>query len=703
MRYTRALHVAFLFVSTILCACAVTARADDVVDDYGDANARVARISLLRGDVSLRRAGNNDWEEATINLPLVEGDQLATARDARLEIQIDARNFVRVAGDSVLRVVTLRDEGIAFSLSEGTATLRLARFDHDKEYFEMDAPKTTVAAERRGLYRLDVERDGRVRVSVRDGGRARIYSETSGFTLRDGRSAELFYSGADEGDWQLSSLPPFDDWDRWTDERERDLRERLRYEQNARYYDQEMWGAEELYNYGDWFYDNNYSCWLWRPSRHHINNYADWSPYRHGNWRWCPPYGWTWVGNEPWGWAPYHYGRWVYHNNSWCWIPRSDRSHQGGSRWRPALVAFVILRQDRRENIAWYPLRYGEREPARNWDGRPVPPAPAKPGDREIDQRNDSAYLRGVTTLPADEFGRRGAHGRAPAKDEAQRIITTEPVRGPLPVRVADTGRTDRVNPGKGDRSVVPTPDRTEPARPLPPERRTGAATRKPGVALDAELQRTRVYNGREPRPAPSAGTTPSRDNNTGAVARPVPPATRPPVEGRVGTGKTDNDDAPPVKRPVRERAPTAQEEQPERPPAPTVNERPERERRPAPPRRVDDHRDNSPPVERTTQPPRPDPPRERPAPPPTERERPAPVRERPEPVRERPAPPPAERERPVERERPPAPEPRPEPAPPREQPPPPREENKQPPPSREREAPSHPERMPGRKGGDRK
>src|SRR2546423_5481895 len=103
MRYTRALHAAFLLLSTIVLAAtatATTARADNDDADEDQATTRVARISLLRGDVSLERAGSTDWEQATLNLPLVEGDTLATARDARLEIQIDARNFVRVNGDS---------------------------------------------------------------------------------------------------------------------------------------------------------------------------------------------------------------------------------------------------------------------------------------------------------------------------------------------------------------------------------------------------------------------------------------------------------------------------------------------------------------------------------------------------------------------------------------------------------------------------
>ena len=98
--------------------------------------------------------------------------------------------------DSVLKIITLRDEGIALSLAEGTATLRLARFDNDHEYFEIDAPQTTIAAESKGVYRLEADRKGAIHLTVRDGGRARVYSDTAGFTVRDGHSATLTYEGA---------------------------------------------------------------------------------------------------------------------------------------------------------------------------------------------------------------------------------------------------------------------------------------------------------------------------------------------------------------------------------------------------------------------------------------------------------------------------------------------------------------------------
>src|ERR1051326_3226176 len=266
-----------LFLLSALLLISVTARADDdTADDEYEEHARVLRISLLKGEVTLQRAGSDEWEQAQANAPLVEGDTLATARGARLEIQADARNFIRLGENSVIRVVTLRDEGIALSLSEGTATIRLAQFDRDKEYFEVDAPKSTVAAERAGLYRIDVDPRS-VRVTVRDDGRARIYSETSGFELRSERTARLSYTDAGDGDWELSSASDLDEWDSWNAERERYLASRLNYEGRERYYDTDVYGAEELDSYGDWSYTSDYG-YVWGPHTTVITNYADWDP-----------------------------------------------------------------------------------------------------------------------------------------------------------------------------------------------------------------------------------------------------------------------------------------------------------------------------------------------------------------------------------------------------------------------------------------
>ncbi|HKR22283.1 MAG TPA: FecR domain-containing protein, partial [Pyrinomonadaceae bacterium] len=194
------LQASLLLLLLTLLSINITARADDddEPDDY-DVKARVVRISLISGEANVKRTDSKDWERVQLNYPVVEGDTLATTKDSRLELQFDARNFVRFAENTVVRVITLRDEGTALSVIEGTVTVRLAKFDRGREYFEIDAPRSTLAAEKPGLYRIDVPPEGRVRLTVRDGGSARIYSDTSGFSLRDGRSAELIVTGANAG------------------------------------------------------------------------------------------------------------------------------------------------------------------------------------------------------------------------------------------------------------------------------------------------------------------------------------------------------------------------------------------------------------------------------------------------------------------------------------------------------------------------
>ncbi|HEX8853153.1 MAG TPA: DUF6600 domain-containing protein, partial [Pyrinomonadaceae bacterium] len=520
-RHTTPLASLFLLLLTtaLLCIPARAAEEDEAPEEY-DEQARVVRVSLLRGEVSLKRAGNQEWESAKLNLPLVEGDTLATGRDSRLEIQIDARNFVRVGADSVLRVVSLREEGIALSLSEGTATLRLSSFDAAREYFEIDAPKTTIAAEKSGLYRLDVGMDGAVRVTVRDEGRARIYSETSGFTLRNGRSARLLSGNDAEGDWEISSAASFDHWDTWNDERERYLATRLRYEDRERYYDRDVWGAEELDAYGDWSYTKEYG-YIWRPHVTVINHYQNWAPYRYGHWRWCPPYGWTWVADEDWGWAPYHYGRWVYYNNNWCWAPRGYGYNYRRAYWRPALVAFVSISTSFGEQVCWYPLQHGQRDPRGRHHARYRHRLSPLRADRLAHlERTHPALLRAVTSVPAREFGADAIRTRAASVELARRTVTTEPLRGRLPIvpgasrRVSPAGTNGRADGLEGRDSDAAGREAVQegraslrgarPASVRPPRsvpvRATGAAERAPGVALDTELRRTRIFNNRERR-----------------------------------------------------------------------------------------------------------------------------------------------------------------------------------------------------------
>jgi hypothetical protein len=64
-----------------------------------------------------------------------------------------------------------------------------------------------------------------------------------------------------------------------------------------------MPGGEDLAAYGSWAETPDYGQ-VWYPQVA-----SDWAPHRDGYWAYVVPWGWTWVDNDPWGFAPFHYGR----------------------------------------------------------------------------------------------------------------------------------------------------------------------------------------------------------------------------------------------------------------------------------------------------------------------------------------------------------------------------------------------------------
>ena len=73
-------------------ACVWVAQAPD------DANRGVARISLMDGQVSVKRGDAGEWVAGVINAPLMTGDHISTAPNSRAEVEIDSANVLRIGG-----------------------------------------------------------------------------------------------------------------------------------------------------------------------------------------------------------------------------------------------------------------------------------------------------------------------------------------------------------------------------------------------------------------------------------------------------------------------------------------------------------------------------------------------------------------------------------------------------------------------------
>ena len=107
----------------------------------------------------------------------------------------------------------------------------------------------------------------------------------------------------------------------------------------------EFYGADSLNSHGRWIKLPRWGA-AWQPT----DVSPGWAPYTNGTWRQSARWGWTFVSEEPWSWACYHYGRWAKVNVGcgWAWVP--------GRLWAASWVSWRQPRDDSSSWIGWAPL-----------------------------------------------------------------------------------------------------------------------------------------------------------------------------------------------------------------------------------------------------------------------------------------------------------------------------------------------------------
>jgi uncharacterized protein DUF6600/FecR-like protein len=314
-----------------------------------DPPSRVARLNYSSGSVSFQPAGEGDWITAVQNRPLTTGDNLWADQNSRAELHVGS-TAIRMASETSLTFLDLDDHTTQLRLSLGTLLLRVRHLD-DGDLFEVDSPNIAFTIQSAGEYRIDVNSDGNQTITTVRRGHAEATGGGYSYTVIAGQQAT--FSGTDQLDHEIAQLPRNDEFDAWAFER--DASED--HDDSTNYISAEMTGYEDLDDYGRWRYVPDYGP-VWTPSA----VAPGWAPYRFGHWVWVAPWGWTWVEDEPWGFAPFHYGRWAFVESSWCWVPGPVYVRPV---YAPALVAFVggggfHLSIGVGEGVAWFPL--GPRE-----------------------------------------------------------------------------------------------------------------------------------------------------------------------------------------------------------------------------------------------------------------------------------------------------------------------------------------------------
>ncbi len=394
------------------------AAAPSISDQAGPA---VARLSVMNGEASVKHDTSAEWMPAVVNAPLMAGDGIATASSGQVEVQLDYADFLRLAGDTEVRLANLSDGRGQLQVGRGLILYRALR--DSAVQTEISTPSVAVHPLRLSAVRVEVAADGSTRITMRKG-EADVYTPKGTERLREG-SMMMVRGAADDPEFQIVQAPARDGWDSWNEQRDAFLEKA----QSNRYVTQGTYGAEDLDAAGRWGYDPAYGN-VWTPS----NVPAGWAPYSTGQWVWEDYYGWTWVDTAPWGWAPFHYGAWYFRTGfGWSWFPGA---RYGRAFYRPALVSFVGFGGGVGVGfgrIGWVPL--APFEVFHPWYGpgaRAGVVAGFGAGAGVVGIYRNARVAGGVMAVSTADFQRGAFHAVAPAgAGELQRASA---VHGALPV-----------------------------------------------------------------------------------------------------------------------------------------------------------------------------------------------------------------------------------------------------------------------------
>lgn len=299
-------------------------------DERDDREFRSARVSDLRGDLTVRGDEEDDYSYIYRNAVVRSGDTLWTDEDSRAELELPGGVFVRMSEDTKLE---------ARRLSPGrfrlwTGNLYLENSDNADDPIRLDTPAGDVSVEPNGIVRVDFRRSDRVRVSVYRGRARAIPDRGEPVRLRTGDRV-MMHDDEEPGEVRRfdreDANDALDEYElaRFDYYRDRPLPDEL---------DWDILGARDLNDHGRWV--NVEGTRYWRPRVQ-----EDWRPYSEGHWSNIPGYGYTWIDDEPWGYTTTHYGRWTYRPQmGYLWYPTYD--------WAPAYVQWARAG----DNVGWAPL-----------------------------------------------------------------------------------------------------------------------------------------------------------------------------------------------------------------------------------------------------------------------------------------------------------------------------------------------------------
>ena len=582
------------FVGASLITCTVMAQTQN------DPPGRVGRLAFVEGTVSFHDDEENGWSKAVVNTPLTTGDAIWTEPNSRSEVSL-AGTRIRMDGSTELDMTQIDDRQVRLQLAQGQVDVKTTTQMEATQPYEIVTPRGTITLQQQGDYYVEAgSQQDPTRLGVRAG--AAQIQGLNGQTLavRPGEVGEVYGDGSSMQLKTVRAAPPAPAAS-WA---ARD--KQVVYDQQPQYLPAGMTGYEDLNGYGNWVNDGSYGQ-VWVPR----STPADWAPYRTGHWSYVKPWGWTWIDEQPWGFAPYHYGRWANSNNRWVWVPpqREERPV-----YAPALVAFVgglelaaqLGNQGRNSGpVGWFPL--GPREAyvppySNNRDYYQRINRAARIQDRDLNDRWERAQRREAfvagqnsvlanqrfaTIVPSQTFVR-----SQPVQRAALKVTADQMAKAAVAPVSAPPAPTASIAAAPNAKSAAKPTDDKSPAEPKAQADAKGKAADAPasktaGADMETLAKPKAAESEKKPvAPGPKIASTDSKaatgDKADAKTAKPATPALQPrqgaappvlketdkaaPEQAKQESGKSE-----PAKQDTGKPAPPSQKEAAPAPPKPAL------------------------------------------------------------------------------------------------------------------------------------
>ncbi|MEP6504159.1 MAG: DUF6600 domain-containing protein, partial [Betaproteobacteria bacterium] len=289
----------------VACLAPFAARADD------DLPGRVGRVAEVVGEA---RTINPEgaWVTLVRNQPLSTGDRITTDKSARATLQVGSTTL-RVGAASDVVVTQLDDRKFRIRFDHGQLALRVRSDDILGELF-IETDEGAWVPHHPGQYRFDRVARGVLGAQAVVGDML-LEAPDSSLPVAANQRAEVWRAGAQQATHYRMTAPAKDAFGDWALAQDK-ADDKLAAASAAAGVPIEMTGAADLARHGVWSTGAD-GARVWTPAKLP----AGWQPFQQGAWSWISPWGWTWVDDQPWGFAPFHYGRWFNQRGHWNWTP----------------------------------------------------------------------------------------------------------------------------------------------------------------------------------------------------------------------------------------------------------------------------------------------------------------------------------------------------------------------------------------------